>query len=62
MLFLGVGVEIISYVIVNMFYFFLYDDKLLYSELRNNRELVLKVVEEMFWYWFYIFRWDCMVK
>jgi len=62
MLLLGAGVETTSHAIANMFYSFLYDDKSLYRELRNNRELAPKAVEEMLRYRFHISRRDRTVK
>lgn len=62
MLLLGAGVETTSHAIANTFYSLLYDDELLYGELRNNIELVPNAVEEMLRYRFHMSRRDRTVK
>ncbi|PEK99444.1 cytochrome P450 [Bacillus sp. AFS017336] len=62
MLLLGAGVETTSHAIANTFYSLLYDDELLYGELRSNMELVPNAVEEMLRYRFHMSRRDRTVK
>jgi cytochrome P450 family 106 len=62
MLLLGAGVETTSHAIANTFYSLLYDDELLYGELRNHIELVPNAVEEMLRYRFHMSRRDRTVK
>ncbi|MFB7139613.1 cytochrome P450 [Gottfriedia sp. NPDC056225] len=62
MLLLGAGVETTSHAIANTFYSLLYDDELLYKELRSNMELVPNAVEEMLRYRFHMSRRDRTVK
>ena len=62
MLLLGAGVETTSHAIANSFYSLLYDDQLLYGELRDHIELVPNAVEEMLRYRFHMSRRDRTVK
>ncbi|MED4462179.1 cytochrome P450 [Metabacillus fastidiosus] len=62
MLLLGAGVETTSHAIANTFYSLLYDDESLYQELRDNIELVPKVVEEMLRYRFHTSKRERTVK
>lgn len=62
MVLLGAGVETTSHAIANSFYSLLYDGESLYSELRNNVELVPSAVEEMLRYRFQMSRRDRTVK
>lgn len=62
MLLLGAGVETTSHALANTFYSLLYDDPSLYTELRNDLELVPKAVEEMLRYRFHIAKRDRTVK
>ncbi len=62
MLLLGAGVETTSHAIANSFYSLLYDDPLLYRELRKQSELIPNAVEEMLRYRFHMSRRDRTVK
>ncbi|MEH7495804.1 cytochrome P450 [Neobacillus niacini] len=62
MVLLGAGVETTSHAIANSFYSLLYDGESLYSELRDNIELVPSAVEEMLRYRFQMSRRDRTVK
>ncbi len=62
MLLLGAGIETTGHMISSMFYSFLYDDKTLYKQLRNNLDQVPKAVEEMLRYRFQISKRERFVK
>lgn len=62
MMLLGAGVETTSHGIANTFYSLLYDSPSLYTELRNNPELVPNAVEEMLRYRFHTPKRDRTVK
>ncbi|WP_336779924.1 cytochrome P450 [Paenibacillus illinoisensis] len=53
MLLLGAGIETTSHMVSSTFYSFLYDEGNLYSQLRQNPELVTLAVEEMLRYRFH---------
>lgn len=59
---LGAGVETTSHMISTTFYSLLYDDVKLYSELRDNPDLIDAAVEEMLRYRFHMSRRDRTVK
>lgn len=62
MFILGAGIETTSNLLANSFYALLYDKPELYTELRDNPELVGNAVEEMLRYRFHISKMDRMVK
>lgn len=62
MLLLGAGVETTSHMLANMFYSLLYDDNSLYSELKNDLDLVPKATEEMLRYRFHSSKRERTVK
>ena len=59
---LGAGVETTSHAIANTFYSLLYDDPSLYTELRENPDLIPNAVEEMLRYRFHISKRHRTVK
>ncbi len=62
MLLLGAGIETTGHAISSIFYSFLYDDRNLYDQLRNDLELVPNAVEEMLRYRFHISKRERFVK
>ncbi|GIP21289.1 cytochrome P450 [Paenibacillus sp. J22TS3] len=62
MLLLGAGIETTSHMLSSTFYSLLYDDKILYEQLRNTPELAANAVEEMLRYRFHISKRERTVK
>ncbi|MVO98298.1 cytochrome P450 [Paenibacillus lutrae] len=62
MLLLGAGIETTSHMVSSIFYSLLYDDEMLYPQLRNNLDLVPNAVEEMLRYRFHISKRHRTVK
>lgn len=62
MFILGAGIETTSHLLANTFYSFLYDNDRIYTEVRDNRELLPNTVEEMLRYRFNIAKMDRTVK
>lgn len=62
MFILGAGIETTSHLLANTFYSFLYDNTGIYTEVRDNRELLPNMVEEMLRYRFHIAKMDRTVK